>query len=392
MKLSKDTKIYLAGHKGLVGSAILKKLENEGFSRIIYKTHQELDLLNQKAVSEFFAKERPQVVILSAAKAGGISANSTYRADFIYENLQIECNVIHHSFLSGVEKLLFIASTTIYPKNASLPTREEQMLQGDLEYTNKPYALAKIAGLMLCESYNLQYKTNFLALSPTNLYGNNDKFDLENAHVLPALLRKIHLAKLLSEDRIEELLEDLNKYAKHTYTSLKEAREYLKSFGVSERSVEIWGDGSPTREFLHSEDLAEACIFLLENVDFKALYDKNAKEIQNTHLNVGTNQNISIRELALLLKKIIGFKGELCFNTNRPNGALQKLSDCSKINALGWSARITLEEGVKNMYENYIGGGDLTYFSPLVLSEGVNQTRKKGFDFHSLKPLSAEVA
>ncbi|ARJ56746.1 putative GDP-fucose synthase [Campylobacter cuniculorum DSM 23162 = LMG 24588] len=360
--IQKDSKIYIAGHRGLVGSAVLKKLKEKGFNNLVYKTHKELDLTQQEAVQEFFKKEKPEVVILSAAKAGGVVANNTYRADFIYENLQIECNVIHNAYLNGVKKLLFIASTTIYPKNASLPTRENQMLSGDLEYTNKPYAIAKIAGLILCESYNLQYHTNFIAIAPTNLYGNNDKFDLEKAHVMPALLRKIHLAKLLSEDQDEEVLKDLNHHTKEAFTNFNQAKEYLKSFGISKNSVEIWGDGTPTREFLHSEDLSEAVLFILQNIDFKHLYEKNEKEIQNTHLNLGTNENISIKELAYLLKKLIGFKGELVFNAKRPNGALSKLSDCSKINQLGWQAKITLEQGVKMMYENYLnnmGGGDL---------------------------------
>ena len=355
--MKKDSKIYIAGHRGLVGSAILKKLKEQGYNNLIYKTHQELDLTNQKAVKEFFEKEKPEVVVLSAAKAGGIAANSTFRADFIYENLQIECNVIHNAYLSGVKKLIFVASTSVYPKNASLPTGEKQMLSGDLEYTNKPYAIAKIAGLMLCESYNLQYHTNFIAIAPTNLYGNNDKFDLETAHVLPALLRKIHLAKLLSEGRDEEVLKDLNTHAKAPFANIKEAKTYLQSFGVSEKSVEIWGDGTPTREFLHSEDLSEAVFFILQNVDFKDLYEKGTKEIQNTHLNVSTNQNITIKDLAYLLKKMIAYKGELKFNATRPNGALSKLSDCSKINHLGWQAKITLEQGVQMMYNNYVNNG-----------------------------------
>lgn len=352
--VKKDSKIYVAGHRGLVGSAILKHLQNEGYANLLVKTHAQLDLTNQKAVEEFFAKEKPQFVILSAAKAGGIAANSTFRADFIYENLMIECNVIHAAFKYNVKKLIFIASTTIYPKNALLPTDENQMLKGDLEYSNKPYAIAKISGLMLCESYNLQYGTNFIALSPTNLYGSHDKFDLEKAHVVPALLRKMHLAKLLSEDKSELVLKDLN------LKSLDEARAYLAKFGVSEKSVEIWGDGSPTREFIYSEDLARAVLFVLENVDFKDLYQEGSKEIQNTHLNVAPNENISIKDLANLVKEVVGFKGTLFFNTARPNGAMQKFTSGKKLENLGFKTQISLKEGVEKMYQWYIthtGGG-----------------------------------
>lgn len=351
--MDKNAKIYLAGHRGLVGSAILRHLQKEGFSNILYKTHAELDLTNQEAVEEFFTKEKPQFVILAAAKAGGIAANSTYRADFIYENLMIEANVIHAAYKNGVKKLIFIASTTIYPKNASLPTSENEMLKGDLEYTNKPYAIAKIAGLMLCESYNLQYGTNFIALSPTNLYGSNDKFDLEKAHVMPALLRKMHLAKLLNEGHFEELLKDLN------VKNLNEAKAYLAKFGVSEKSVEIWGDGTPTREFIHSEDLAKAVLFILKNVDFKDLCQKDEKEIQNTHINVAPGENISIKDLANLVKEVVGFKGTLFFNTARPNGAMQKHTSGKKLENLGFKAEISLKEGVRKMYQWYHthGGG-----------------------------------
>lgn len=356
--MDKTSKIYIAGHNGLVGSAILDEFKKQGSSNLIIKTHSELDLTNQKAVAEFFAKEKPEYVILAAAKAGGIAANNTYRADFIYQNLMIECNVIHNAYLHKVKKLLFIASTTVYPKNATLPTNESQMLQGDLEYTNKPYAIAKIAGLMLCESYNLQYGTNFIAITPTNLYGNNDKFDLEKAHVMPAMLRKFHLAKLLNEGKQEELLKDLK------MNSLDEAKKYLQTFGVNKNSVEIWGTGEPTREFLHSQDLAEAVMFIMKNVDFKDLKNEN-KEIINTHINIGPNENISIKELANLVKKIVGFQGDIVFNANRPNGSLQKLTDCSKIHSLGWKHKINLEEGIKMMYEWYLekpmGGGILSF-------------------------------
>ena len=348
--MEKNSKIYIAGHRGLVGSAILRKLQNDGYLNLIYKTHDELDLTNQQEVKKFFEIEKPEFVILCAAKAGGIGANSKYRADFIYQNLMIECNVIHQAYLSGVKKLLFIASTTVYPKNATLPTNESWMLKGDLDYANKPYALSKIAGCLMCESYNLQYNTNFISITPTNLYGNNDKFDLEKSHVVPGILRKMHLAKLLNENRYDELLNDLN------MTNLDEALVYLNKFGINENSVEIWGDGTPTREFLHSDDLAEAALFIMKNINFKDLID-NSQEIQNTHLNIGPNKNITIKELATLIKEIVGFKGDLTFNANRPNGAMNKLTDCSKIHSLGWQHKINLEEGVKMLYQWYKNGG-----------------------------------
>ena len=348
--MEKNSKIYIAGHRGLVGSAILRKLQNDGYLNLIYKTHDELDLTNQQEVKKFFEIEKPEFVILCAAKAGGIGANSKYRADFIYQNLMIECNVIHQAYLNGVKKLLFIASTTVYPKNATLPTNESWMLKGDLDYANKPYALSKIAGCWMCESYNLQYNTNFISITPTNLYGNNDKFDLEKSHVVPGILRKMHLAKLLNENRYDELLNDLN------MPNLDEALVYLNKFGINENSVEIWGDGTPTREFLHSDDLAEAALFIMKNINFKDLID-NSQEIQNTHLNIGPNKNITIKELATLIKEIVGFKGDLTFNANRPNGAMNKLTDCSKIHSLGWKHKINLEEGVKMLYQWYKNGG-----------------------------------
>ncbi|MDE5591397.1 MAG: GDP-L-fucose synthase, partial [Helicobacter sp.] len=331
--------IYIAGHLGLVGSAILKKLQEQRYTNLLLRTHQELDLTRQKEVEEFFKQEKPEYVVLCAAKAGGIAANIAYKADFIYENLMIESNVIDSAYRWGCKKLLFIASTTIYPKNASLPTDEGQILQGDLEESNKSYAIAKIAGLRLCEAYNLQYGTNFLCLVPTNLYGNEDKFDFQKAHVLPALLRKFHLAKLLSQGKEKDVLKDLN------VSSYEEANHILSSNGISKDYVEIWGSGKATREFLHSEDLARACVFALENI--------NAKDLEFTHLNVGANENISIYDLAHLIKDIVGFKGELVFNPNKPDGVMYKLTDCSKMNALGWKSKISLQQGVTMMYEWY---------------------------------------
>ena len=366
--MDKNSKIYIAGHRGLVGSAILQKFKDEGYLNLIYKTHDELDLTDQMAVKEFFEQEKPDFVILSAAKAGGILANNTYRADFIYQNLMIECNVIHQAYLSGVKKLLFIASTTVYPMNATLPTSENNMLTGDLSYANKPYAISKIAGSLMCESYNLQYGTNFITITPTNLYGNNDKFDLEKSHVVPGILRKMHLAKLLNEKRYNELLADLN------LETLDEALEYLAKFGVNANSVEIWGDGTPTREFLHGSDLADAVMFIMQNIEFKNLHN-NQKEIQNTHLNIGPNENITIKELAMLIRDVIGFKGELVFNANLPNGAMNKLTDCSKIHSLGWKHKINLKEGIEMMYQwykNSIRGG--------VESKFINLTYTTSFD------------
>ena len=317
--MKKDSKIYIAGHRGLVGSAIVKNLEQKGYTNLVYKTHKELDLIDANAVKAFFEEEKPEYVILAAAKVGGIVANNTYRADFIYENLQVQNNVIHQSYLSGVTKLLFLGSTCIYPKNAPQPMREEYLLTSPLEYTNEPYAIAKIAGIKMCESYNIQYGTNFISVMPTNLYGPNDNFDLEKSHVLPALLRKMHEAKLNNTPK-----------------------------------VEIWGSGKPRREFLYSEDMADACVFLLENRDFKDMYDKSQKEIRNTHINIGTGVDISIKELAETIKKIVGYKGEFYFNTEKPDGTMIKLTDPSKLHTLGWRHKVELEEGIKKVYTWYL--------------------------------------
>ncbi len=317
--MNKDSKIYIAGHRGLVGSAIVKNLESKGYANLVYKTHKELDLLDANAVKAFFEEEKPEYVILAAAKVGGIVANNTYRADFIYENLQVQNNVIHQSYLSGVTKLLFLGSTCIYPKNAPQPMREEYLLTSPLEYTNEPYAIAKIAGIKMCESYNIQYGTNFISVMPTNLYGPNDNFDLEKSHVLPALLRKMHEAKLNNTPK-----------------------------------VEIWGSGKPRREFLYSEDMADACVFLLENRDFKDMYDESQKEIRNTHINIGTGVDISIKELAQTIQKTVGFKGELYFDSSKPDGTMVKLTDPSKLHALGWKHKVELEEGICRVYEWYL--------------------------------------
>lgn len=346
--MNKDSKIYIAGHRGLVGSAILKNLENKGFKNIVTSTHKDLDLTNQIAVADFFTKEKPEYVFLAAAKVGGIVANNKYRADFIYENMMIQNNVIHQSYLHKVKKLLFLGSTCIYPKNCPQPMKEEYLLTDVLEYTNEPYAIAKIAGIKMCESYNLQYGTNFISVMPTNLYGPNDNFDLEKSHVLPALIRKIYLAKSLSESKHDEVIKDLG------VETIDEAKMYLNSFGVTSNSVEIWGSGKPKREFLWSEDMADACIFIMENLDFSETYDKNDKEIRNTHINIGTGNDISIKELAEIIKNIVGFKGDLVFNTNKPDGTMRKLTDVSKLNSLGWNHTIEIEEGINILYNWYL--------------------------------------
>ena len=369
--LEKSSKIFIAGGTGLVGSAIIKNLLEKGYTNIVSNYHnrvpnnskldiqnstlitnsvryEKLDLLDSLMVEDFFASEKPEFVILAAAKVGGIVANNTYRADFIYENLAIQNNVIHNAYKYGVTKLLFLGSTCIYPKDAPQPMPENCLLTSPLEYTNEPYAIAKIAGIKMCESYNIQYGTNFISVMPTNLYGPNDNFDLKKSHVLPALIRKIHCAKLLNEKKYDEVVIDLG------LNSLDEAKQYLSKFGVDETSVEIWGTGKPRREFLYSEDMADACVFLLENRDFKDTYEKDAKEIINTHINIGTGVDISIKELAELMKSIIGFGGELTFNTEKPDGTMVKLTDPSKLHSLGWKHKVELEDGIKTMYEWYL--------------------------------------
>jgi GDP-L-fucose synthase len=345
--MEKNAKIFVAGHRGLVGSAIVNNLKQKGFYNIITKTRQDLDLTNTLEVSNFFDTEKPEYVILAAAKVGGIIANNTYRADFIYENLMIQNNVIHQSYLHGVKKLLFLGSTCIYPKNCPQPMKEEFLLTNELEYTNEPYAIAKIAGIKMCESYNIQYNTNFISVMPTNLYGPNDNFDLEKSHVLPALLRKVHLAKLLSEENFESLLLDLK------VKTLEEAQEVLNQYKISKNALEIWGSGAPMREFLWSEDMADACIFIMQNRDFTDCYT-NPNNIKNTHINIGTGKDISIKDLAVLIKDIVGYKGEFVFNAEKPDGTLKKLTDCSKLNNLGWKHKIELAEGIKKMYDWYL--------------------------------------
>ena len=346
--MNKNAKIYIAGHRGLVGSAILENLKSRGYVNLVTKTHSELDLTNQLEVEKFFKSEQPEFVILAAAKVGGIVANNVYRADFIYENMMIQNNVIHQSYLNQVKKLLFLGSTCIYPKNAPQPMKEEYLLTDTLEYTNEPYAIAKIAGIKMCESYNLQYNTNFISVMPTNLYGPNDNFDLEKSHVLPALIRKIHLAKMLNELNYEAVLMDTK------LNTIEEAKQYLSNFGVTTNSVEIWGTGKPKREFLWSKDMADACVFIMENRNFSDTFVKGEKEIRNTHINIGTGKEVSIKELAKTIKTIVGFKGDLIFNSNKPDGTMRKLTDVSKLNDLGWKYNVELKDGIEKIYKWYV--------------------------------------
>ena len=394
--MEKTAKIFVAGGTGLVGSAIIRNLIKKGYKNIVSNYHNrkptenleikwvKLDLTNQKNVKEFFDKEKIDYVFLAAAKVGGIYANNIYRADFIYQNLQIQNNVIHESYRHNVKKLLFLGSTCIYPKFAKQPIKEEELLTGELEYTNEPYAIAKIAGLKLCESYNIQYGTNFLCVMPTNLYGYNDNFDLETSHVLPALLRKIHLGKLLEKDNFVGIKKDLLNFP---ITSLKEKNinieslsenellSILKNYGIYKKNgkvyVEIWGSGSPKREFLWTDDLADACIYLMENYSYldilKIIYGedrintnnlldlvKRGFEIKNTHINIGTGEDISIKDLAYLIKNILNFKGEFYFNTSKPDGTPRKVTDIARLKKLGWEPKTSLEEGIRKLYEWYI--------------------------------------
>lgn len=365
--MRKDSKIYIAGHKGLVGSAIWKNLQNRGYTNLVGRTSSELDLRDQKAVAEFFATEKPEYVFLAAAKVGGIMANSVYRADFIYENLQIQNNIIHNAYLNGVTKLLFLGSTCIYPRDAQQPMKENELLTAPLEYTNEPYAIAKIAGIKMCESYNLQYGTNYIAVMPTNLYGPNDNFDLEKSHVLPAMIRKMHLGKCLQNNSWDALRADLDKRPVEGVSgsaSEEEILHILSKYGVKQVGssnscqIELWGTGKPFREFLWSEEMADASVFCMENVNFEDLASEirqnscNA-EIRNTHINIGTGKEITIKDLAHQIKVAVGFDGEIVFNSDKPDGTMRKLTDPSKLHSLGWHHTIEIEEGVRKMYEWY---------------------------------------
>ena len=356
--LDKNAKIYVAGHRGLVGSAIWKNLQDKGYTNLIGKTHKELDLLDAVSVRKFFDEEQPEYVFLAAAFVGGIMANSIYRADFIYKNLQIQQNVIGESFRHNVKKLLFLGSTCIYPRDAEQPMKEEVLLTSPLEYTNEPYAIAKIAGLKMCESFNLQYGTNYIAVMPTNLYGPNDNFDLERSHVLPAMIRKIHLAHCLKQGDWDAICKDLNQRPVEGIdgsSSKEDILAILAKYGISDSEVKLWGTGTPLREFLWSEEMADASVFVMEHVDFKDTYKQGDKDIRNCHINIGTGKEISIADLAHLIVKETGYKGSITFNPEKPDGTMRKLTDPSKLHALGWQHKVEIEEGVQRMYNWYLG-------------------------------------
>ena len=372
--LEKNSKIYVAGHHGLVGSAIWNNLKQRGYTNLVGRSHKELDLLDPIAVKKFFDEEQPDAVVLAAAHVGGIMANLQYRADFIYQNLQIQQNVIGESWKHGVKKLLFLGSTCIYPREAPQPMPEDCLLTSPLEYTNEPYAIAKIAGLKMCESFNLQYGTNYIAVMPTNLYGPNDNFHLENSHVLPAMIRKIHLAKCLNEGDWEAVRKDIGLRpvtmkvkatgeVKRVDASSSEADilEVLAYYGITPEAVTLWGTGSPLREFLWSEEMADASVHVLLNVDFKDTYKENynadhINEIRNCHINVGTGKEISIKAVAELIMNEIGFKGELRWDATKPDGTLKKLTDPTKLHELGWHHKIEIDEGVHRLYQWYLQG------------------------------------
>lgn len=397
MVLDKNTKIFVAGHHGLVGSAIWNNLKARGYNNLVGKSHRELDLTDQYAVKKFFDKEQPGAVVFAAALVGGIMANSLYRADFIMQNMKMQCNVIENAYLHGVNKLLFLGSTCIYPKNAPQPMCEDALLTSPLEYTNEEYAIAKIAGLKMCESYNLQYGTNYIAAMPTNLYGPNDNFHLENSHVLPAIMRKIYLARLIHDDNWDAIRKDMNKRSINPPSALaaligeksvngeapkERILAALAFYGIENNKVTLWGDGSPLREFLWSEDMADASVHLLLNIDFSDIIgvekysstfysvktdgaiDRNNSEgrggaipslgeIRNCHINVGTGKELRIKELAELVVKSVGFDGELCWDDSKPNGTLRKLIDVSKLHSLGWTHKIEIEDGVEKLYQWY---------------------------------------
>ena len=384
--ITQDCKIYVAGHRGLVGSAIWNNLLKRGYTNLVGRTHRELDLTDQLAVRRFFDDEQPDAVVLAAAFVGGIMANSLYRADFIMQNMKMQCNVISEAYAHNVKKLLFLGSTCIYPKNAPQPMKEDSLLTSPLEYTNEPYAIAKIAGLKMCESYNLQYGTNYIAVMPTNLYGPNDNFHLENSHVLPAMIRKVYLAKLIHEEQWDAIRSDLNKRPVEGVdgsSSDDDILSVLGKYGICNNKVELWGTGTPLREFLWSEDMADASVHILLNVDFKDIIgvdkyssvhygaatdgavDRNHSEgrggaipqlgeIRNCHINVGTGKELTIRSLSKLVAKAIGFTGEIVFDASKPDGTMRKLIDVSKLHSLGWTHSVEIEDGVKKLADWYV--------------------------------------
>lgn len=364
--MNKSSRIYLAGHLGLVGSAIFRRLQKSNYRNIITRSINELDLKDPVAAEMFFENEKPEYVILAAARVGGIMANNLYRADFLYDNLLIQNNVIYLSYKYGVKKLIFLGSSCIYPKNAPQPLREDSLLTSELEYTNEPYAIAKITGIKLCEAFNLQYGTNFISIMPTNLYGPGDNFDLEKSHVLPAIIRKLHLGKCLIQNNMEAIRKDFQKNPVAGVDGNSSEKEYIQSlhkYGIRKNesgvTVTFWGTGSPRREFLHSDDLADACVFVFENLDFKDLVDnpekfsRVVKDIRNTHINIGSGKDLTIKELVSLVQQITGYNGHVDWDTSLPDGTSQKLMDVTKINSLGWHDKISLEDGIKEVYGNY---------------------------------------
>lgn len=383
--LDKNCKIYIAGHHGLVGSAIWNNLKARGYTNLIGRSHKELDLTDQVAVRRFFDEECPDAVVLAAAFVGGIMANSLYRADFIMQNMKMQCNVISEAYAHGVKKLLFLGSTCIYPKNAPQPMKEDALLTSPLEYTNEEYAIAKIAGLKMCESYNLQYGTNYIAVMPTNLYGPNDNFHLENSHVMPAMMRKVYLAKLIHDENWEDIRRDLNIRPVEGVNGASPQDDILNilaKYGIYNNKVVLWGTGTPLREFLWSEDMADASVHVLLNVDFKDIIgiekyssvhygaatdgavDRNHSagrggaipqlgEIRNCHINVGTGKELTIRELSELVVKAVGFEGTVEFDTSKPDGTMRKLIDVTKLHSLGWIHKVEIDEGVKKLFEWY---------------------------------------
>ena len=354
--MNKNTKIFVAGHRGLVGSAIWKNLQSKGFTNLVGRTHSELDLMDAVAVRRFFDEEQPQVVVLAAAHVGGIMANLKYRADFIYQNLQIQQNVIGESWKHGVEKLLFLGSTCIYPREAEQPISENALLTSPLEYTNEPYAIAKIAGMKMCESFNLQYGTNFIAVMPTNLYGPNDNFDLETSHVLPAMLRKMHLAKLLNSGDEQGLRADFSRRPVQGVggdATMEQMEELLRHYGIERNSLTLWGTGAPIREFLWSEDMADASVYCLENIDFDDVRG-DGPDVRNCHINIGSGKEITIRQLAMMVKTAVGYEGDIRWDSSKPDGTLRKLTDVSKLHSLGWRHTMEIEDGVPTLYDWYL--------------------------------------
>lgn len=355
--MKKDAKIYVAGHRGLVGLAIMANLKGRGYTNVIGRTHRELDLLDPVATAAFFDAERPEAVVLAAARVGGIMANSRYRADFIYQNLQIQQNVIGNAYRCGCRRLLFLGSTCIYPREAPQPITEDALLTSPLEYTNEPYALAKIAGLKMCEAFNMQYGTDYVAVMPTNLYGPNDNFDLENSHVLPAMIRKLHLAKLTGAGEWDAVAADLAERPVPDISAGStpaEIAEVLSRYGIYPGKVVLWGTGRPLREFLWSEDMADACVHVLLNVHWTDIAADAGKDIRNTHINVGTGKELSIAQLAAEAAQAVGFDGVIEWDSSKPDGTMRKLCSVEKLHKSGWHHSVELPEGIRRLYQWYL--------------------------------------